>query len=165
MSYLYNGRVNIMGTGKFVEKSYLYEEIDNGNKLFKKEAVKHILASNRLQELFFSEKNIDIIQNLLAYHVKLQSNNRHNISRQSDNELKIIMKSVYLQYGKNNNNNINEQVKELNAYVLDFCIPLILSNIEQYLVFKKDVSTLPVPLDNPKYTSSTGTRTNPDYIF
>jgi len=154
-----------MGTGKFAEKSYLYEEIDNGNKLFKNEAVKHILSSNRLQELFFSEKNIDILQNLLAYHVKLQSNNRHNISRQSDNELKIVMKSIYLQYGKNSNNNINEQVKELNAYVLDFCVPLILSNIEQYLVFKKDVSTLPIPLDNPKYTSSTGTRTNPDYIF
>lgn len=163
-----NGRINILENTvnkNTIRYSNLYEEIDNGNKLFKTEAVKNILSTNKLQELFFSEQNIDIIQKLLTYHVKLQSNGRHQIGRQSDNELKIVMKSIYLQYGKNADNNINTQVKELNAYVLDYCIPLILSNIEQYIIFKKDVSTLPVPLDNPKYTSASGTRTAPDYIF
>jgi hypothetical protein len=163
-----NGRVDIVSnrvTKTVIKYSSLYEETDSGNKLFKTEAVKNVLASNQLQELFFSEQNIDIIQKLLAYHVKLQSNGKHHIGRQSDNELKIIMKSIYLQYGKNLDSSIQTQVKELNAYVLDYCIPLILSNIEQYIIFKKDVSTLPVPLDNPKYTSASGTRTAPDYIF
>lgn len=163
-----NGRINILENTvnkNTIRYSNLYEEIDNGNKLFKTEAVKNILSTNKLQELFFSEQNIDIIQKLLTYHVNLQSNGRHQIGRQSDNELKIVMKSIYLQYGKNADNNINTQVKELNAYVLDYCIPLILSNIEQYIIFKRDVSTLPVPLDNPKYTSASGTRTAPDYIF
>jgi hypothetical protein len=60
---------------------------------------------------------------------------------------------------------IPSQVKELNAYVLDYCVPNIITNAKQYVKYANDVSTLPIPIENPKYTSSAGTRTHPDYIF
>lgn len=163
-SLLRNGRVDIEGIP--IEGSYsLYEEKDTGTRKYRTEAVKGILTENRLQEVFFSKENIDIIQRLIIYHVKVQSKGTYNITRQSDSNLQVIMRSVYLQYGKNQNNNIVQQVKELNNMVLGYAVPNILSNISQYLYYKKDVSRLPIPIDRPMYISPAGTRTHPDYIF
>jgi len=75
------------------------------------------------------------------------------------------MKSIYLQFGKNLKTDITDQVKVLNSYVLDYSIPNIIANIEQYIGYKKHVSTMPTPLEHPVYTSKAGTRTNPDFII
>ena len=53
----------------------------------------------------------------------------------------------------------------LNGFVLDYAIPNILINIEQHLYYRKDVSKIPKPLEHPKYISTAGTRTNPNYIY
>ena len=75
------------------------------------------------------------------------------------------MKSIYLQHGQNNPSNIKEQVKRLNAFVLEYSVSNILLNIEQHAVYKKNVSNLPKPMDLPKYISSAGTRTNPNIVY
>ena len=41
----------------------------------------------------------------------------------------------------------------------------ILANIEQHKYYKKTVSKIAKPMDLPKYISSAGTRTNPNFIF
>ena len=43
--------------------------------------------------------------------------------------------------------------------VVEDCVPRILSGVEQYLHYKKDVSTIQVPMDRPKYLSNAGTKT------
>ena len=58
-----------------------------------------------------------------------------------------------------------KQVKRLNAFVIDYSVPNILGNIEMNRVYKKTVSNLPKPMELPKYISSAGTRTNPNYIY
>lgn len=164
-NFIRNGRVNISKDITPTSVLPMYEEQDTGNSLFKHEAVSANYETTPLQRLFFSAENIDILQKLIAYHVWIQSEKRYKIQRQDDLQLKIVMKSVYLMYGENLPFKLNEQVKKLNSYVLDYCIPNILSNIEQYIGYKKEVSTLAVPLELPKYTSSYGTRTNPAFIF
>jgi hypothetical protein len=158
-----NGIVDITGTPH--PSLPLYEEKNTNNKLFRSEAVSATLETTRLQTVFFSEKNIEVLQKLIAYHVWVQSNKRHRIGRQDDNQLKIVMKSVYLTYGKNQDHDILGQVKQLNSYVLDFCVPEVLSNVEQYLSYKQRVSNLPVPLELPKYTAKAGTRTHNNLVF
>ena len=160
-----NGRVNIMG--KFIANSNapLFEENSKGNSIYKKKAVSAIYESNPLQLAFFSNKNIENLQILIRKNVYIESGNKHVIAKQDYNSLKIVMKSIYLQYGKNLKNNIKDQVKKLNILVLDYCVPNIISNIEQYLGYKKSVSTLPVPLELPKYISDAGTRTNSNFIY
>ena len=69
------------------------------------------------------------------------------------------MRSIYLQYSKNLPYNIKEQIKELNTMILDYCIPNILTEVEQYLSYKVNVSTLPKPMARPESLSSAGTKT------
>tara|TARA_B100000575_G_scaffold294664_1_gene312883 strand:+ start:223 stop:771 length:549 start_codon:yes stop_codon:yes gene_type:complete len=156
-----NGRVDI--TGKY-EKGMalpLFIESDNGIDGCNLNSIAYMFESTGTQEIFFSKKNIEHLQKLLKYHVWLQSNKKHIIGDQDHNQLSIIMKSIYLQYGQNNNVELNKQIKRLNAFVLEYAIPNILLNIEQHKVYKKHVSTLPKPMDLPTYISTAGTRTNP----
>ena len=145
-SRIRNGRVDIQGNNIGTSDIPMFEERTNGNELYRRTAVSAIYESTPVQQHFFSSKNIEHIQQLIKYNVYTQSGNKHIIGRQDPNNLKIVMKSIYLQYGKNLNTNVQEQVNTLNNYVLDYCVPNILSNIEMHLLYRKQVSNLPVPL-------------------
>jgi hypothetical protein len=62
-----NGRVLIQGPPAPGKDYPLYTQNNAGLKNYKCEAVKHILAPNKLQEIFFSKENIDNLQNQLRY--------------------------------------------------------------------------------------------------
>ena len=129
-----------------------------------KKSINSIYEENPLQIHFFCKKNIDTLQNLIKGNVYIQSNKRHIIANQDETNLKIIMKSIYLQFGKNLKDDVKHQIMDLNKLVLDYCVPNILSNIEMYLQYKKDITKLPVPINYPKYISDSGTRTNNNLI-
>ena len=130
--------------------------IDNTS--FKAEATLGQLAPNTLSALFFSPQNIDALQQGIRYRIYVESNGQHVIGRQSDTELKIVMRSIYYQHAKHNNKDIVLQVRELNKHVLDWAVPEVLSNLKQYEVYKRDASTLPVPLDRAQLSTSKGTK-------
>lgn len=153
-----NGRVDI--TGNNIGPQWpMFQQNNTGVKNYKEEALKGIQTESILSQLFFSKKNIDTIQNQIRYNVWEQSNKQHIIGRQSDTELEIIMRSIYLQYARNLPENIKGQIEELNTMVLDYCIPNILSEVEQYLSYKTNVSNLPKPLSRPENLSNAGTKT------
>ena len=60
----------------------------------------NVWEDNALSNLFFSGENVNHLQNKLIEGVYLKSNKKIQISRQNNDELYIIMKSIYLQYGK-----------------------------------------------------------------
>ena len=155
--YILNGRVNLFDNN---QTSY---KINNSslNLYTEKTAntVNRLYSGNCLSEMYFSKENIDIIQQGIINSVYNKSNGSYTISRQSDNELIIIMRSIYFQYGKNLNFNINEQIKELNTLVINWSVDEIISNIKQYLDYRKNVSTLPVPLEHAQLPSQRGTKT------
>ena len=80
------------------------------------------------------------------------------ISKQNETELMVIMRSIYLQYAKNLPNNILAQIRELNARVLDYVVPKITVELNQYDTYIRDASGLPVPMDRGQNTSVTGTK-------
>ena len=69
------------------------------------------------------------------------------------------MRSFYLQYSKNLDTNIREQIMELNNMVINYCVPKILSEIQQYIGYKQDISKLPDPIDRSVNLSVKGTKT------
>ena len=59
------------------------------------------LDKTTLSKLYFSSKNIDLVQEKIKNVVKTATENKISIDRQSDDELLIVMRSIYLQYGSN----------------------------------------------------------------
>lgn len=119
-------------------------------------AIESIHTTTKLNFAYFSKANIDIIQNAIRYQVWVRTNKKHTIERQSDTELGIIMRAYYLQYGKNLPDNIPEQVQELNNMVIEYLVPKVLVQIEQYLSYLKDISNPYTIMDRAKNTNITG---------
>ena len=142
-----NGRVSDINIEECSDISQLYEEICDNLDNYKSESINHLLESNNVNQCFFSRENINSIQDNIRYEVYNKSN--HIINRQSDRELSIIMRSIYLQYAHNNCNNVTNEIKYLNELVVNYCVPKIITNLTQYLGYKKDLSTLYTPMDNP----------------
>lgn len=125
---------------------------------FDKQSIKNIHTENPVSALFFSQHNINILQDGIRYMVYKKTNNNTVIGNQSENELLVIMRSIYLQYCNNRNYEIVSQVKELNTKVLDYAVPVILVELNQYINYEKDASRLPVPLEHSLNVSSKGTK-------
>jgi hypothetical protein len=116
-----------------------------------------IQTDSCLSKAFFSDKNQEIIQNSIRYHVWVKT--QHVIDKQDYLQLQIVMRSIFLQCAKHQSDYIAEQVKELNHRVLEYCVPIIVSNLLQFIQYKKDVSSLPVPLEHAMNVSSSGSKT------
>lgn len=138
--------------------SYKFFTDDTHNYDFQKQGIKNIHTENPVSELFFSKHNINILQNGIRYSVFKKTSDLTVIDNQSENELLIIMRSIYLQYCKHKPYNIIQQVKDLNTKVLDFAIPRVLVELNQYVNYKKDASSLPIPLEHSTNVSSKGTK-------
>lgn len=114
---------------------------------------------NALNQTFFSPPNVQIVQNLIRKRVHDETN--EVIDPQSTDELLIVMRSMYLTYGRNEPTQIREQIEELNKRVADWSVPKIVSEMSMYRTYRKDASTLPVPLSHPVNISGAGTKSKP----
>lgn len=151
------GRVDLTGfNGKPFE---LTQDLGiNKNRDFG-ESIKNIHQETLISRAFFSRTNIEHLQKEIVNNVYKRSNNQYKIGRQSDTELEIVMRSIYLQHTQSLPCGINEQIMKLNALVLDYCVPQILGEVSQYYKYLNDISQ-PVPtLDRPINVSGKGEKT------
>tara|TARA_B100000427_G_scaffold326135_1_gene334228 strand:+ start:756 stop:1148 length:393 start_codon:yes stop_codon:yes gene_type:complete len=120
--------------------------------------LKGIQYNTPLSRAFFSRENIDSLQTSIRYNVWLSSGKKHVIAKQSDNELIVIMRSVFLQNSKNRESDILYQVKELNKIVLDYTVKHILTQVRQYITYTKDISNPRPIMEHSVNTSIRGSR-------
>lgn len=116
-------------------------------------------TQTELNELFFSQMNVDALQRGLRIMVADATNGRDIIGRQSEQELLIIMRATYNMYARHMSTNIVEQVRELNKRVLDYAVNNVLVEIEQYRGYIRDASQLYTPMDLPQNLSNKGSKT------
>ena len=111
-----------------------------------------ILEDNLLSRVFFSRGNVQILQNGLRAGVYEMSGDRKLvIAPQNIDNLKIIMRSIYLQYAEHREDiTVTKQVEDLNKIVLDYVIPTVYNETIGYLKYIQDQSTLVQPLELPK---------------
>ena len=152
-----NGRIDLMSTIPTLSIPQ-YQPGSTNNRTFSKEATAGQLTASPLSDLFFSECNINALQDGIRYKIYVETDQKYVIGRQSDNELKIVMRSIFYQHAKHDHRPIVDQVRELNAYVLAWAVPEVLSNLRQYEVFKRDASTLPMPLERAQMSTTKGTK-------
>ena len=113
-----------------------------------------IQTSTNLNKVFFSQQNVNYLHKMIIERVSNKSG--FKITKQSDTELQVIMRSIYLQYGKNQICNIKDQVKDLNEKVLSYAVGRIVVEISQYLEYKNTVNQMPMPLSHPQNLSNRG---------
>ena len=115
-----------------------------------------------LTQRFFSPENAKAIQNAIRRYVFEKSQPKgYVIDDQSMDELKIIMRAIYYQYGRNLPFDIPQQVAELNEKVVNWSAPHILSAVEHYYYYLNDISHMPVPLQQAQNLSASGTKSLP----
>ena len=121
-------------------------------------SLKGIQDNNILNSAFFSQRNINNIQKQIQRKVLEKTN--YTIGRQSDLQLQIIMRSIFLQYSKNLNCDYANQIRDLDKKVTDFAVDRIVIEISQFLEYRKEVSRIPDPISLPKNLSNAGEKSS-----
>jgi hypothetical protein len=151
-----NGRVTI--TSDNIKDMKMIDNENEKMNNFQVEALYGIQETSMLNHLFFSKKNMENIQNMIRYKVYEKSEKKYIIDKQSDIELEIVMRSIYLQHSPNLPNKIKEQIAYLNKLVSDWCVEQILPEVYQYFGYMKEIEYMPIPIDLPLNLSSQGSR-------
>lgn len=123
------------------------------------EQLKSLQSSTLLSKAYFSIENQTILQNAIRRGV--HNATQQIVDEQDHLQLQIVMRSVFLQYAKHDTSSaqiIKQQIADLNQKVIDYCVPIVTSNVKQYLHYRKDVSSLPVPMAYGLATSQAGSR-------
>jgi hypothetical protein len=148
-----NGRIDFKenGTPFFLQDKIVKDDRTMYDNL------KYTQQNTAVSNLFFSVKNVQIIQNALRAGVYKMSQEKYIIDEQNKDIINIIMRAMFLQHSINQPDNLTQQIIDLNKIVVDYCVPKIYSEVEGYINYKKDASTLAVPLDKPmcEYTDKT----------
>ena len=161
-----NGRVNFNlregASGAPVPDSAGFSYPKKTEKSFAGDMLRGNWDHTALSDAFFTRMNTNLIQAEIKKEIyRMSGPKKYVIDDQDVDELKMVMRAMYLQYAKNNEFNIEGQLNELNQLVIKWSAPRIMSEIEQYNYYINDISHLPVPLQQPINMSSAGTRSLP----
>ena len=147
-----NGRVNILAP-KVEQQFAMYDKIPVNQCATYRDAMIGNWNSTNLSNLFFSSENINNIQNGIINGVYEMSKGQYKIGPQNCDTLKIIMRSIFLQYSANQPNDISQQIQALNTMVLDYAVPQVYDGVKSYNKYLYDASTLTVPMARPQQAS------------
>ena len=148
-------RANLIDTtSKSNNQQNMYAHEMDDNTISSEKILLNIQQKNVLNSLFFSKRNIDNIQKTIIFQVWKKT--KQKITKQSYNDLIIIMRSIYLQNSKNLNYNIKKQIKDLNDIVVAETVPMIITNIKSHLQYLIDNSMPTRVSDRPQFVDSAG---------
>ena len=132
-------------------KPYFPDQIED-------QALMGVSCTTQLSCVFFSKMNVKNVQNQIRYQVWKRSGQKYVIAPQSETDLIIILRSIYLQYSKNLPDHVKEQVSSLNQKAIEFSVSNILTEVQQHLGYEQDITTLPIPLEHAANLSNAGTK-------
>jgi len=114
-----------------------------------------------LNELFFSEFNVNLIQRGIRQHFKNKTG--ISIDYQNIRDVFVIMRTVFINNSGDPYNNIEAQVRMMNEKVIEMAYGQIQTGVSQFMSYIRDSESLAVPLAQPMNTSNHGNKI-PDAI-
>jgi len=124
----------------------------------RQELIGHQHCSTPLNTVFFSYDNIEKIHREIQEQVFMMSGNKYRIDRPSDDDVKLLMRSYYLMFGRNNPATIASDLADLNARVVGYAAAKVFSEVDFYMFYRKDIEEFAPPIANPTNVSAYGTR-------
>lgn len=113
-------------------------------------------CASPLSNAFFSAVNIERIQTQLRIVVREKTG--HVIDRQSDEQIVIVMRAMYVLYAYHGQD-VEPEVRRLNAIVLSQLAPMVGTGVSQYFGYLRDASQMATPMERPKNMSVKGQNT------
>lgn len=108
-----------------------------------------------LNTLYFSEFNESLLQRGIREKFKQMTGIK--IDYQNSDDLKTLMRYVFINNsGDHYDKDINAQVRNMNAIVIETAVGQIKTGVAQYLAYVRDIDTIAVPLAQPINTSTYG---------
>lgn len=150
------GRMGNLETTKSYPQFELFQENHKGPERNFNDSLYGIMESSVPARVFFSEKNINNIQQKIINNVFNESQGKIKIGRQSDSELKIVMRSVFLQHGQNLNSKIQEQIAQLNKIVLNYCVENVLIGAIGHANYIRDLNKTQYVMERPQSVNVKG---------
>jgi len=115
----------------------------------REELIGHMHSPTPLNTTFFSQANVDLLQQKIYQQVSQMSGGKYKIDKQSDDDLKLIMRSYYLMFGRNNPLSVASDLEDLNARVIGYAAAKIYSEVDFYMFYRKDIEEFAPPIANP----------------
>lgn len=114
-----------------------------------------------LSKVFFSPQNVDLVQKQLIMEVFRRTNGAYLIEKQREEDLQVVMRSMYFQHARHISDDIRGQIRELNNIVVDDLVPNVISQINAYIGYLERAFEPRQILDHPENVSVKGQRTFP----
>ena len=114
---------------------------------------------SKLSDMYYSQTNIDFLKNEIINQIYKKTSGKYRIVKQSEDELVIVMKSIYLQYARNSDVDIQLQINVLNKHVLDYCVDNVYVNLLQYVKYIDDITKEQTVIDRPQNVDVKGNKT------
>jgi len=106
---------------------------------------------NDLENIFFSDENISIINKKLILDVFKKTEGQFKIEPQSKLSLTIVMRYIFLEHALHLPNKIKEQINCLNNKVVNEVLSNVITNITQYVSYMNEINNprtlLPLPIN------------------
>jgi hypothetical protein len=160
----YNSDINYLEQRDTFNDAAKRSMVDFNSKDLEEFPNKHVLTG--IQEIgpfsraFFSKDNMNWLHSNMRFMVYKKSNNSVVISRQKDEQLIESMRRNYLEHSRSPDNveEIISELARLNDIVLNETVPRILSEVNNYRKYLKDIETIRTPITLPINSSITGTK-------
>jgi hypothetical protein len=102
-----------------------------------------------LNVVFFSPANIERIHSEIQSQVFLMSSGKYRIAKQGDDEVRIVMRSYYLMFARNDPTQVAQELDELNKRVIGYCSAKVFSEVDFHEFYLKDLEDFAPAIANP----------------
>lgn len=115
-----------------------------------------------LSTVFFSPQNINLIQKQIIKTVLMKTDYKYLIEKQSEEDLLVVMRSIFIQSARHAPDNIRCQIKELNDLVVDDIVPGIVTAVKWNVGYKQKIFGPMEVMKPPQNVNKT--KTLPNYF-
>ena len=119
----------------------------------------------KLETIFFSDENIEIINKKIILDVYYLSNKQFKINHQKKETLIIVMRYIFIEFSRHLPYNIDKQIKELNYLVIKEVLPDIMTNITQNITYLNSIVEPRKLVQLPVNTTKNKTLLPPSSIY
>lgn len=121
------------------------------NELIKNQVRVNECEQGDLENTFFSDENISLINKQLILTVYKKTNGQIKISDQSKESLIIVMRYIFLEYARHLPYDITKQIRELNCQVVGEVVPKIITEATQRIAYLEEINNpfklVPLPVN------------------